>query len=69
MATILSFLIGVWGYIVTLIKLSFGVRKHMTKESHSGISQFVEVAKSKLSGAKANLNFWLAMLQNSPTTI
>lgn len=52
--------------IVTTVKKSFGIRKHMTRESHEGYSKFVAEAKQKVSGVQTSLLFWLALLQNSP---
>ena len=65
--TFLSMLMFLVDLFVATVKRLFGIAKHMSRESHYGYSQFVAEAKSKISGAKATLNFWLALLQNSPT--
>lgn len=66
---ILAFIGYLFRIIVTAVKESFGVREHMSRESHSGYSKFVAEAKSKVSGAQASLLSWLAMLQNSPNRL
>lgn len=65
--TVFLYIMALVDHFVAFIKEAYGVKRHMSKDSHYGIKLFVAEAKSKISGAKANLNFWLALLQNSPT--